>query len=205
MILRIENHPTDGEYLVLHTPPEFAHAMGRFAAARRSRKLNAYVIRADLLDQLRTFARHENASILDERDRGEEAFSGPLPECRSCGMPARRKASQMLNRCVWCGDAWHPVIVETPGFTTVLRHQCEACGHRQGVAGRFCGDCGAQMPLWPPPDLAQRHAAEHAKAAAARARQDPLPIGNLLGGVLPPRPAFIDDTPEEEPERERYP
>lgn len=148
MIIRIENHPSDRDFLLAHTPPDLAHAMGRFAAARFVPKLKAYVIRAEHLDQLRLFARHEGASVLDERDTSSaEKFSGPLPECRSCGQPASRKAALTLNRCQACGDAWHPVVFQDPGSAASMRVDCPGCGRRQQGGFAFCGECGAAMPV----------------------------------------------------------
>lgn len=193
MIIRIETHPSDRDFLVAHTPPDFAHHMGRFAAARFSQKLKGYVINAELLDQLRTFARHEGASILDERDRGAaEKFAGPLPECRSCGQPSSRKASLALNRCTNCGDVWHPVVYEAPGSAST-RLECTSCGRRQQLGGRFCGNCGADMPAAPPP------APRPIEIPNRPHNQDPLPIGQVLAeqGLIPDL--------DEEPERERYP
>jgi len=199
MIIRIENHPTERDYLLAFTPPEMAHTMGRFGAANRSKKLNAYVVRAEHLDQLRTFARHEGASVLDERDAPDvKKYSGPLPECRSCGAPASRKASMALNGCTKCGDVWHPVAYEAPGSVNT-RVECRVCGHRQGIGGRFCGNCRAAMPPWPPPGDVDAHVALARKAAGGRdVLQDPLPVGQAIAELEL-------DHHEEEPQRERYP
>jgi len=191
MIIRLENHPNDPDTLVAYTPPEMAHAMGRLGFARRSPKLNGYLIPAKYLDQLRTFARAEDAQVVDERDRGgEEKFSGPLPECRSCGMPAPRKASMTLTRCQSCGDAWHPVVFETPGVTAAPRLQCAGCGRRQQHGFAFCGECGARMPDLPAP--APRPVDLPVPGRAAN--QDPIPVAQTI--------AELD---LEEPQRERYP
>lgn len=197
MIIRIENHPSDRDFLVAHTPPDFAHNMGRFAAARFSQKLKGYVIAAEHLDQLRTFARHEGASILDERDRGagQEKHSGPLPECRSCGTPASRKASLTLNRCRACGDVWHPVQYEAPGSAASMRVDCPACGRRQHGAFPYCGECGAPLPA--PTPVSTRSI----DLPGRPANQDPLDDPRSFAECIDELPLDIP----EETERERYP
>lgn len=206
MIVRIAKHKTVPTIAVVTAGPELAAEMGRFAFARWQAQHKAFWVEEQHLETMTRILSRDGHTVIDERHTGtEEKFSGPLPECRSCGAPASRKASLTLNGCTACGDVWHPVQYQAPGSVST-RAECPACSHRQGAGANFCGNCRAKMPPWPPPlvgDAVDKHVALAAAAAAHRTvLQDPLPIGQAIADLALP-PMTVDA--EEEADREWYP
>lgn len=201
MIVRIAKHKTVPTIAVVTAGPELAAEMGRFAFARWQPQHKAFWVEEQHLDTMtRTLAR-DGHTVIDERHTGtEEKFTGPLPECRSCGAPASRKAALTLNGCTACGDVWHPVEYQAPGSVST-RVECPACGQRQPAGQGFCGNCRIAMPPWPPADV-DTHVALAAKSSARRTvLQDPLPIGAAMDELG--LPMSVDA--EEESDREWYP
>ena len=198
MIVRIERHKTVETIAVVYAGPELAKQMGRFAFARWQPQHKAFWVEEQHIETMTRALERDGINVIDDRHRDQpEKFSGPLPECQSCGMPASRKASMTLNRCPSCGDVWHPVVYQAPGPATT-RVDCPGCGRRQQAGFAFCGECGHKMPPPPPPgakpvDLVLPH---------RRPDQDPLPDPRSFAECIDELPLPI---PDEEPERERYP
>lgn len=150
MIVRITSHPRQKAIVLVHTPPDLAHAMGLFQPARWSPESGAYLLGAEHLD---AFARHlgrHDAYLVDERGAAkgaEEKFTGPLPECSACGQPASRSASLAMTRCPACGVVWRPAVAAGPsGVPPAVAGTCAACGRSQQGRFPFCSRCGAAMP-----------------------------------------------------------
>lgn len=200
VIVRIAKHKTVPAIAVVTAGPELAAEMGRFAFARWQPQHKAFWVEEQHLETMTRVLTRDGHTVIDERHRGEEEkFSGALPECRSCGTPASRKAALTLNRCRNCGDAWHPVQYEDPGSAASMRVECPGCGRRQPGGFTFCGECGHTLP-------APRAAAAKPVDLVLPGRdpdQEPLPDPRSLADCIDELALPMPDL--EEPERERYP
>lgn len=196
MIVRIAKHKTVPTIAVVTAGPELAAEMGRFAFARWQPQHKAFWVEEQHLETMTRILQRDGHTIIDDRHQGaEEKFTGPLPECRSCGAPASRKAALTLNRCPSCGDVWHPVEYQAPGSAFTVRGTCTACGRVQAGVAPYCGNCGAQMP--PPPAPGPRPI----DLPGRPANQDPIPVAQCVDEL--PLPMTVDA--EEERDREWYP
>lgn len=147
MIVRITNHPRQVGIVLVHTPPELAHdVMGPFQPARWSKPTGAYLLGVEHLD---TFARHlarHDVHLVDERDTasgdGREKFTGPLPECASCGQPARR--GDPFAFCPACGRPWQPAN-HSRADPVATHAQCASCDRHQAGGFTHCSACGGLM------------------------------------------------------------
>jgi len=183
-IIRIRLHAEQPSMVLLDTAPQLADTMGRFPAARYvGARRGAYALPAALLDELATFARVHDVLLIDERasaatDTGSRVVghARPLPECASCGQPARR--DRQPEHCPACGSKWRAVEHE-PYSENESREQCARCLARQPYGFDYCQRCGTPIdhdtqpgrPV-PIPD-------------APRVQlDDPLPIGAAVDELL---------------------
>lgn len=149
MILRLTQHRTSQDVVVVHAGPELAEFMGRFAPARWQASSKAYWVEAQHLGGLFRLAEIEGHTIVDDRRKGAEPekFTGPLPECSECGFAATRQRSLALQRCPGCGVVWRP-RTHQPGTSgpVAARVDCVTCGRSERVGLGFCGGCGTPLP-----------------------------------------------------------
>jgi hypothetical protein len=176
-IIKIESHPTRGDLLVVHAGPDASAVMGPFGPARWQPKSRAYWMPAK---DLESFVRHldrEGATLVDERATGGGP-SGPLPECRHCGQPARRGVE--LRHCPDCGGRWEPVVHASGIGDDAARTTCPHCGRAQ--AGNFprCQHCGQMMPVR---DVTTVRPVIPARPKTTLA--DPVTFGQVLAGTDP--------------------
>lgn len=182
MIVRITTHGRTKGVVLVHTPPDLAHAMGLFQPARWSPKANAYLLGEEHLGAFRRHLGRHDAQVVDERSDGVddvEKFAGPLPECSACGQAATRQQALALNRCPGCGAAWRPVVHQLTGPAATYVVECPVCGRRQRAGFAFCGGCGA--PAEPPPPAAPRPLLPEPERARL---EDPVTVGQVLDDQL---------------------
>jgi hypothetical protein len=181
-LIRIRLHPDDPRLVLLDTPPQLATTMGRFEPARFVGMRNgAYMLPADLLDSLTTFARHHDVLLTDERatsttgsERGRVVGPArPLPQCANCAQPTRRDHQPAY--CASCGHPWQPI--EHQGHAGDRdREHCTTCGATQSPGFGYCQRCGTTMTHTPaPPPM---------PATPRKRLEDPLPIGAVTDDVL---------------------
>lgn len=195
MIVTVTAHKTVDNIAVITAGPELADTMGRFEFARWQAQHKAYWVETKHLEAMtRQLDRLGHTVIDNRRSSTDVVYSGPLPECASCGAPAARRADRVLRRCTNCGAPWRSAIYDGPGAAGHGLIACTACAHKQRPGTNYCGQCGAQMP--PPAGGAPRPAIAHVERPPL---QDPLPVGACI-----PEHLAVDDT-EEEPDREWYP
>ena len=184
-IIEIRRHSTVETIGVVAIPVELAHDMGRFGFAKWHAHSKAYWVEDKHLSKLTDWMEREGHTILDLRHQAaEERYSGPLPECRSCGQPAKRSTSLALTRCPACGDKWDPVVhlsADQVARAAVTR-DCTSCGKPQHGAFAYCGRCGAEMPPMAAstPSAEDREAAHRRAASNREPLQDPLQLGDLI-------------------------
>lgn len=198
MIVTVTAHKTMDEIAVVSAGPELADTMGKFEFARWQQQHKAYWVENKHLGKLTEQLDRLGHTVVDQRRGNDEAlYSGPLPECSSCGTPAGRRADRVLRRCTNCGAPWRSIVFDGPGSATSLDVRCPGCSHKQRAGGTYCGQCGALMP--PPEGGAPRPAIAHVERPPL---QDPLPVAATIPEHLA---AGVAAHTDEEPERERYP
>jgi hypothetical protein len=156
--------------------------MGRFQPARYAGlDHGAYLLPAEQLDNFQTFTRANHLATID--DRGRPRLAGPvgpgqpnpLPECSTCGQPAKRNAAPTY--CPACGDDWHPVIVRTMqrDLNSVT---CPTCSTRQRIGFPICHACGSPLPNDDTPG-------DHGPIVAARQQlDDPQPLAVTIDETI---------------------
>lgn len=184
MIVKIEAHAKQHDLVVVHAGPDAAALMGRFQPARWQQKAKAYWLPTSHLDAFTRYLDHEGATLVDERGTG--GATGPLPECTTCGLPARRGVE--LRYCPGCGAPWAPVVHEAEHMPGGARRTCLRCTREQRGAAARCGNCGEFLPplaVDPPRPLLVETVREQLA--------DPVHVGRVLDDQL------TIDTPEETP------
>lgn len=148
MILRLTAHRTSTEIAVVHAGPELGEFMGAFPAARWQPTAKAYWLPVEQLDAFGRYARIKGHVLVDDRKEADEAekFTGPLPECASCGQVAPRRAALTLKFCGACGQEWSPVTPSYRGVDAATpRSACTVCEREQPGAFPFCTACGGRV------------------------------------------------------------
>ena len=149
-VVVIRSHPDRIDLVLLDTPPELASTMGRFQPARYAGlDHGAYVMPTDALPAFATFTRANRLATIDDRSRPTIAgpkgpgTPNPLPECSTCGQPAKRSAG--LRYCPTCGDDWHPVTYREQQ-RDLASVTCPTCSTRQRIGFALCHQCGSPLP-----------------------------------------------------------
>jgi hypothetical protein len=175
-IVRIEHHPKQPNLLVVHAGPDAGPMMGGFGPARWQAKSRAYWIPTPDLEKFIRYLDLKGATLVDERAVGGP--SGPLPECRACGQPAKRGAE--LRFCPACRARWEPVVHASAIDDDTARAHCPTCGRAQ--AGNFdgCQHCGQVMPVR---DVTAVRPVIPARPKTALA--DPVAFGQVIEGTDP--------------------
>lgn len=141
-LARLRSHPADEQAVVIDIPSDLNPAMAKFQPAILAPELRGYVVLTEHLAAFERFARGAGLHVIDERYHGEGQRTH-MPECASCGQPARLTGQP--DCCPACGHRWRAAYVKPPeqGETT---RDCIACGKRQPGAFAYCAGCGAPMP-----------------------------------------------------------
>lgn len=149
-------HPKDRDFLLLRTPPDVSELIRRtFSPAQKTDVVGEFVLPADKLGALQTWARFNGVRLLNEITQTGEAR--PAVQCDNviehfyeggkrievkCATPYR--ASRIPRFCSVCGQPTRPVAFrETAPIITTTK--CEACGHSQSGRDKYCAGCGAVM------------------------------------------------------------
>lgn len=171
-LIRITNHPTDEQLLLVHVPPHLSRQMGQFPHARWLPSLKAYAVHTAAEAGLNATISYIGAHAIDERLTHPTNQPQPLrmPECTHCGQPARHDAQPA--RCPACGEPWRPAYRGTAhhhhgGVTQT----CPTCSHTQHGRFAHCGKCGAAIPADPPQGHVQ---------LPRRKLRDPLPLSQTV-------------------------
>lgn len=171
---RLTDHPRDGAFALLHIGPAHAATMGRFAPARWSADLKAFILHIDQADAIVRYLAIHDVAVADDRGRPDDSDRphGPLPECAICQQPARRDHEP--ERCPNCGEPWTSVVfTETKGFDWRPDPRiCSSCGTENRLAFPRCHSCGAELPALRPTALRPPAARPHL--------DDPQPIGEAI-------------------------
>lgn len=114
----LKAHPTDPNTLILDTPPDLKHVMGRFEAARYTSNYG-YLFHIDHLDAMRRFLQLNNVAVMDDR---------PQP---TAGPPRYRRGQEPVLKCAACGY-------------TQREDSCQTGPDECGNCGR-CHNCGANQ------------------------------------------------------------
>ena len=177
-VIVIRPHPDRTDLVLLDTPPELATTMGRFQPARYAGlDHGAYVLPADQLDAFATFTRANRLATIDDRNRPSVASKGvgapnPLPECSTCGQPAKRSAR--LAYCPSCGDDWTP-STHRETLRDLASVTCPSCATTQRIGFPLCHACGTPLPNDPFP----------VETVATRQRlDDPIPLAQAIDETL---------------------
>jgi hypothetical protein len=185
-LVRVRLHPDDERLVLLDTPPQLAQTMGRFEPARFvGLRGGAYAMPTEMLGHFESFARLHDVLLIDERasvatdtphGRRVVGHARPVPECGTCGQPARR--DRQPDYCPACGRAWAPVEHE-PYREDEQREQCARCLARQPFGFDYCQRCGTSI------DHEQQPGRVVPIADAPRVQlEDPLPIGAAVDELL---------------------
>lgn len=75
-------------------------------------------------------------------DDDRPAYTGPLPECQSCGQPASRGAQSV--RCGNCGARWVPTVFRA-AQTDSRYVVCPSCYQQTQPGMRHCARCGKPL------------------------------------------------------------
>lgn len=203
MIVTVTAHKTVEEIAVISAGPELADTMGKFEFARWQQAHKVYWVETKHLETMTRQLDKLGHTVVDQRRANTDVlYTGPLPECASCGAAASRRGDRVLRRCTNCGAPWRSTIYDGPGAAVQPMAACTACAHKQRPGANFCGQCGAQMPE--PEGGAPRPAIAHVERPPL---QDPLPVAAAIPEHIQ---AELDARayraePEEEPDREWYP
>jgi len=176
-VVVIRPHPTDAAVLLVDSPPSLAATMGRFGPARYAGLHHgAYVIPLDQRANFQRFAIANHLAVVEDSYPNPTTPTpgalNPLPECASCGQPARRSAG--LRYCPACGASWHPSYTrETVRDLASL--DCPTCGTTQRDGFPRCLNCGSALPNTPGP---------RKTLATRQPLADPLPIAATIDETL---------------------
>jgi hypothetical protein len=179
-MIRITAHPTDKAILFLRVDYEHNDAIGSFAPAHRQSDLgrDVFLMEADKMDALRSWAKYNAVHLLDETRRtGEstkplecgnviatwEAEDGRLIEeqCR-----AAYTAGRLPKVCGSCGQAANPVIFEES--EPIIGVRCEVCSRVNHGGPAYCLECGSPMP------------SRRLRAPAVKVSGEPAPLGQAI-------------------------
>lgn len=179
-MIRITRHPRDHAFLLLKVPHDLNAQMGGYGPAQLAPDLGGYVIAADQLDSLQSWARYQGVRVLNEvRDKAEP--TKPL-ECgnitetwttndgREIHEPccAPYPLGRIPKFCGACGQPANPVTYDASEPSIGVR--CAACGRVNQGGPRFCVSCGERLP--------DRHLSV---PAVPRAKSEPKPLGEVIG------------------------
>lgn len=106
-IVVVEVHPANRDLMIVKTPPDLKHVMGRFEAARYSETDKAYLVHTFHLDALGRFFAHNGVTIMDTRQPGTAVppgyHRGPHAalKCDACGH-TQRDCDRYCGNCRTC-------------------------------------------------------------------------------------------------------
>jgi hypothetical protein len=175
-MVRVTRHPKDPAWLLLKTRPEMASMMGTLGPATYANDLHAYVMHADQMDTLRSWARFNGVPILNEvrdpkdplqplecgnvvewitKDGHDTTEDDPNAVEVRCCAPYRH--DNIPRICGACGQPANPIVFEDaePPIGT----RCPDCAKIVRGGAKWCIHCGAKMPhrhLRPPAIVADR-------------------------------------------------
>lgn len=142
-MIRIRNHPTKTDCVILDVPSDLNTAMATFQPARLAPELRGYVCLTKHLDAFHRFAHFQNIEVVDDRSTKTGIRTWPH-ECRRCA-----QAGSMLNppkMCPNCGEPWESITPrDIPDNEPFSHTRCMACGHKNTGRFMFCSSCGARM------------------------------------------------------------
>lgn len=182
-MMRIKDHPTERDAVVLDVPISFNSAMRNFAPAQFDKTHRGWVCLAEHVPSfVRWVERFHNERVIDER-RGEWIPNAPRPlpiECASCQQPAA--LSNPPKICPSCGTSWSSITPrDIPHNTPQHLTACHACGTEQAGRFPFCGSCGARMSYveTPRPVVVD---------PGSRRGGEPVPVGVSMRETFPDTP-----------------
>lgn len=157
-MIRITAHPTDPLILFLRVDYEHNDAIGTFAPAHRQSDLgrDVFLMEADKMDALKSWANYNKVHLLDETRRTGESTK-PL-ECGNviatweaedgriiedlCHAPYQ--AARIPKICGACGQAANPIIFEES--EPIIGIRCEVCSRVNQGGPAYCLECGSPLP-----------------------------------------------------------
>lgn len=157
-MIRVTAHPKDPAFLVLKIDQDHNQVVGSFQPAHRQDDMGigVYVMEAEHLPALKTWARYQSIHLLNEV-RGPVEPTKPLQCGNVIGSWAAEdgrtvyelclaplQASFIPKVCGTCGQTPSPEVFEESEPAVGTR--CPSCDRLSRGGPRFCPGCGGPMP-----------------------------------------------------------